>query len=103
MEAHSGPLPTPGTLQGYKDLGPEVLEQILAMADRQQRHDHRMEVGILHSETAYRVLGILGAVGVVGGMIAGSVACAMYGHTAAAVALHPGAPRSPACSCAGAT
>ena len=46
-----------------------------------------MDKGTLLSETFYRVLGIFAATGVVGGMIAGSVVCALHNQSDAAVAL----------------
>jgi uncharacterized membrane protein len=35
-----GPLPHPGHLQGYENILPGSAERILAMAEKQQHHDH---------------------------------------------------------------
>jgi uncharacterized membrane protein len=35
-----GPLPHPGHLQGYENILPGSTERILAMAEKQQHHDH---------------------------------------------------------------
>jgi len=84
---HSGPLPASGEFEAYGKTLPSAPDRILSMAERQQRHDHRIEIGTLVSETIYRLTGITIAGSLVGGMAYGSVICALAGQTAAAVAL----------------
>lgn len=86
-ERRSGPLPDSREFQSYKEADPRAPGLILEMAERQQKHDIWMDKATLISETFYRTLGILAATGIVGGMISGSVICAINGQTAPAVAL----------------
>lgn len=87
QERHSGPLPAPVDFRQYKEVEPRAPGLILDMAVRQQKHEIWMDRATLISETIYRTFGILAATGVVGGMIAGSVYCAVNNQSAAAVAL----------------
>lgn len=39
----SGPIPSPEVLEGYKTVLPDAPERILAMAEREQSHRHKLE------------------------------------------------------------
>ena len=41
LEAHSGPLPDPSSLQKYNDVLPGAAERIIHMAEQQQGHRQR--------------------------------------------------------------
>ncbi len=42
-DVHSGPLPHPETLKGYQDIDPSFPERIMAMAEREQEHAHKLD------------------------------------------------------------
>jgi len=53
-----GPLPPPDALRAYEDIVPGGAERILAMAERQQKHDHMMDI----KEYNYRKIGLYGGI-----------------------------------------
>lgn len=48
--SHSGPLPSPESLQGYKDVDPSLVPTILDMAQREQSHRHPIDDHIIELE-----------------------------------------------------
>ena len=61
VEHHSGPLPSPETLRQYNDIVPDGAERIMAMAEKEQAHRHRMN----RSEESRATLGIFSSLGIV--------------------------------------
>lgn len=45
----SGPVPAPETLKGYDLIVPGAAERIIAMAEREAAHTHKMETGALEA------------------------------------------------------
>lgn len=86
-KTHVGPLPPPVDLEHYKQIDANAVPIILAMADRQQRHDAWMDKATLISETIYRLSGMFSALLIVGGLAAGAVYCSTHGDIKTAVAL----------------
>lgn len=44
---HSGPLPAPETLFQYNEIAPGAADRIIGMAEREQRHRHDTDRGLL--------------------------------------------------------
>lgn len=63
----SGPIPSPQILAGYEQILPGAAERVVAMAEKEQEHRHRMESrmvsGTLRTVLVGQVLG--GALGLV--------------------------------------
>lgn len=58
-EMWQGPLPDPGTLAGYKDLGDEVLEEVLAGARENRQHRFHMDRSLANTARLSLVLTFL--------------------------------------------
>lgn len=72
LQQHSGPLPAPADYERYSQLIPNGGERIMAMAEKEQHHRHRLE----GFETIAAAIGHL-----VGTAVAGGV-CALFGWLA---------------------
>ena len=86
-ETRTGPIPAPVDLEHYKQIDASAVPTILAMADRQQRHEAWMDKATLISETTYRLAGMFSALLIVGGLAAGAIYCSTHGDIKTAVAL----------------
>jgi uncharacterized membrane protein len=83
----SGPYPLPEMLKGYKDVGPEVLERVLALVEATQKQTHKIEQKMLEADikkvsTGQRFAFIITMTGLIGGVF-----CATYGATEIGMAL----------------
>ena len=69
-QVYSGPLPHPNTLREYEVIVSGAGQRILAMAEREQAHRHRMDVSsVLRSWGGLIVAGVICGSVVVGGVI----------------------------------
>ncbi len=72
---HSGPLPSPVTLQQYNEIIPNGAERIMAMSESQSEHRKSLEAKVIESQTRQSERGQL---------IAGVLALVLIGAGAAA-------------------
>lgn len=80
QKLHAGPLPAPEDLEHYGrviDGGPE---RIVAMAEEEQRHRHRMERLVVIGEFGIRLLGQVGALVTVISLAGLAAYCAKVGQ-----------------------
>lgn len=81
-ESFSGPLPHPSVLEDYEKVMPGLSERIVAMAEREQRHRHKVERRIVNLGPVGQLLGfILGLVALVA-----SIHLIQEGHDIAGIA-----------------
>jgi len=72
----TGPVPPPNILNGYNAVVPGAAERIIAMAERQQKHDHETQRLIIKSHHRdykrgqYCAVGVSISVVIVGGVVA---------------------------------
>ena len=43
-EFHAGPLPSPADLVAYSEISPDLVSRIIAAADEERAHRHRMDI-----------------------------------------------------------
>jgi uncharacterized membrane protein len=82
---HSGPLPDPKTLDGYNRIVPDAAERIIAMAERQADHRHRLERHVIRWGTFKSILGMLFAFALAVGTIGGGIYLVANGRDAGGV------------------
>jgi hypothetical protein len=61
---HQGPIPSPATLREYDGLITNGANRIMAMAESEQGHRHRMEGLVVMTSVAAQVIGTVAATGV---------------------------------------
>lgn len=57
--AFSGPIPPPEVLRNYDQILPGAAERIMAMAEKQSTHRHKLEENYLATEARNSLLGII--------------------------------------------
>jgi uncharacterized membrane protein len=84
---HSGPLPSPDTLRHYEMAVPGAAERIIAMAELEQAHRHRMQETSLKNTVDLtrrgQLFGLIAAIGFMA--LAGATAIAGYEWAAAII------------------
>lgn len=76
QSSHSGPLPSPESLDKYNSIIPNGGDRIMKMAENQQEHRMAIEKKVITSQSNQSILGqifglIIGVLGIVGGVILG--------------------------------
>jgi len=54
VQSFSGPLPPPAVLMGYEEIVPGAAERIIAMAEGEQKHRHKIETLVSRKTMALR-------------------------------------------------
>ena len=84
---HSGPLPSPVTLDQYNNVHPGAAERIIAMAEKEQAHRHQIESRIIKTESWCQSGGLVCGLIIGLAAIVGGVVCVVTGHDYAGVFL----------------
>ncbi|MCX7899362.1 MAG: DUF2335 domain-containing protein, partial [Methylocystis sp.] len=77
---HSGPLPSVREFRGYEDICPGAARDILTMAQKDQDHEHRMDVVRVRGEIFLKFSGMVFVLLVFALMIGGAIYAAQGGH-----------------------
>lgn len=87
---HSGPLPPVSDFAGYEQICPGAARDILEMAKSDLAHHQSMERWHVIGDLLLKVLGLLSAIAIVGGMLAAALYAALNGHDGLAVTIASG-------------
>jgi uncharacterized membrane protein len=83
-QVFQGPIPPPAILEGYENLVPGSAGRLTAMAEREQRHRHNLDLRPMHLDFVYSMSGLICGGLVALSLIAGAYFSAIAGHQAVA-------------------